>query len=153
MRPQWSEASVLLASAGFAAGPLPKPDTPWKRLMKQQIDFAFLARVDSVAIPVAFPSLDKLAAYVERQRRDRTIVLEEIEDIHERRRMVIGDSPRAPEGVRDRGVQIFTLLPDGSRDRSLGFAWLKGGGREAMFYALTQAGIRNGRNPRGQVAA
>lgn len=153
MRPPWSEAIPLLASAGFAGGPPPKPETPWSRLMKDQIDYAFLTRVDAVARPVAFPSIEKLAAHIERRRQDRTIILEEIEDIHERRRMAQGDSPSAPRGLRDRGVQIFTLLPDGSRDRSLGFAWLRGGGRERLQDALTRVGIRSGRDPRRAVMA
>ncbi|WP_157072483.1 hypothetical protein [Brevundimonas bacteroides] len=121
--------------------------------MKDQIDYAFLTRVDAVARPVAFPSIDKLAAHIERRRQDRTIILEQIEDIHERRRMAQGDSPPAPQGLRDRGVQIFTLLPDGTRDRSLGFAWLRGGGRERLQDALTRVGIRSGRDPRRAVMA
>lgn len=115
--------------------------------MAQSVDYAFLTRVDAVAKPTVVASVDRLADLIEGQRRGQAIHLEEIEDLHERRRMAVGDSPPAPEGRRDRGVQIWTLLLDGSRDRSLGFAWLNGGGREELQQALTRAGLRKGGQP------
>lgn len=115
--------------------------------MAQSVDFAFLTRVDAVAKPTVVSSLDRLAEIIEGRRHGQTIHLEEIEDLHERRRMAVGDSPAAPDGLRDRGVQIWTLLLDGSRDRSLGFAWLKGGGREELQQALTRIALRKGGRP------
>lgn len=115
--------------------------------MRQNIDYAFLTRVDAVARPTVFGSLDRLALFIEGKRCGQGILLEEVEDIHARRRMAIGDSPAAPEGVRDRGVQIWTLMLDGSRDRSLGFAWLNGGGREGLEAALSRAALRKGVQP------
>ena len=115
--------------------------------MRQNIDYAFLTRVDAVARPIVFGSLDRLALFIESKRSGQGILLEEVEDIHARRRMAIGDSPPAPDDVRDRGVQIWTLLLDGSRDRSLGFAWLNGGGREDLEDALSRAALRKGVQP------
>lgn len=143
----WVEATALLAAHGFRAGPPFKPQSPWNRLMSQNIDYAFLARVDAVAKPTVFGALDRLAAFIEAKRCGQGIQLEEIEALHERRRIAVGDSPAAPAGVRDRGVQIWTLLLDGTRDRSLGFAWLKGGGREDLQAALTRVALRKGIQP------
>ncbi|WP_426041531.1 hypothetical protein [Brevundimonas sp. TWP2-3-4b1] len=106
--------------------------------MSQNIDYAFLTRIDDVARPTVCASLDALARHVDRKRRGQGILIEEIEDIRARRHIACGDADPAPAGQRDRGVQIFTLCLDGARDRSLGFAWLKGGGREAMVAALTR---------------
>lgn len=116
--------------------------------MTQSIDYAFLARIDAVAKPTVVGSLDRLARLIESRRYGQAIVLEEIEDIHARRRMAVGEGPAAPEGLRDRGVQIWTQLIDGTRDRSLGFAWLRGGGREELQRALTKVGLRKGLDPR-----
>lgn len=116
--------------------------------MAQSIDFAFLARLDAVAKPTIVGSLDRLAQLIEDRRYGQAIVLEEIEDLHARRRVATGDGPAAPEGLRDRGVQVWALLTDGTRDRSLGFAWLRGGGREELQNALTRIGLRKGLDPR-----
>lgn len=148
MRPAWTEAGPLLAAAGLALAPLSPPPSAWRRLMTQSIDYAFLARIDAVAKPTVVGSLDRLARLIESRRYGQAIVLEEIEDIHARRRMAVGEGPAAPEGLRDRGVQIWTQLIDGTRDRSLGFAWLRGGGREELQRALTKVGLRKGLDPR-----
>lgn len=113
--------------------------------MSQSIDYAFLSRIDGHARPVVFTGLIGRARHIERKRFGQGILLEEIEDIHARRRMATGEGDAAPgRGLRDRGVQIFTLCLDGSRDRSLGFAWLKGGGREELQIALERAALSQG---------
>lgn len=148
MRPPWIEAGALLAAAGHALAPLSPPPSPWTRLMTQNIDYAFLSRIDAVAKPTIVGSLDRLAQLIEGKRFGQGIMLEEIEDLHARRRMATGDGPPAPEGLRDRGVQVWSLMLDGSRDRSLGFAWLRGGGRDELQQALTKIALRNGVDPR-----
>lgn len=148
MRRPFIEAGPLLAAHGRSAGTRPKPQTPWSRLMSQSIDYAYLNRIDAVAKPMVVASLDRLAQHLDTLRRGQAILLEEVEDIHQRRRMASGAGPDAPHGLRDRGVQIFTMLLDGTRDRSLGFAWLRGGGREELQAALTRVGLRNGFDPR-----
>ena len=153
MRPPWIEAAALLGAHGHAAPVDLTPLTPWRRLMNQRIDYAFLARIDAVARPTVVGSLDRLAQLIESRRHGQAIVLEEVDDLHARRSMATGDSPPAPEGLRDRGVQIWTQLIDGTRDRSLGFAWLKGGGREELQQALTKIGLRKGLDPRLSTAA
>lgn len=134
----WSEATALLAAHGHAAGPLPPPKSIWSRLMSQNIDYAFLPRIDAVSRPTVCADIDSLARRIHRLRRGQAIQVEEIEDIRAQRHQVCGDADPAPNGQRDRGVQIIALCLDGSRDRSLGFAWLKGGGRDAMVSALTR---------------
>ena len=148
MRPPWTEAGPLLAAAGLALAPHSPPPPAWRRLMAQSIDYAFLSRIDAVAKPTVVGSLDRLAQLIEGKRFGQAIALEEIEDLHARRRMAAGDGPAAPEGLRDRGVQIWALMADGTRDRSLGFAWLRGGGREELQRALTKVGLRKGLDPR-----
>lgn len=148
MRPPWIEAGPMLAAAGHRLAPPEPPLTPWKRLMNQNIDYAFLTRIDAVAKPTIVGSLDRLAQLIEARRHGQAIMLEEVGDLHARRRMATGDSPAAPEGLRDRGVQIWTQLLDGGRDRSIGFAWLKGGGIEELQQALTKIGLRKGVDPR-----
>lgn len=148
MRPPWIEAGPLLAAAGHEFVANPKPLSPWRRLMSDKIDYAFLPRIDAVAKPTIVGSLDRLAQIIEGKRFGQAIMLEEIEDLHARRQMATGDGPDAPAGLRDRGVQIWTQLIDGGRDRSLGFAWLRGGGREELQQALTKVGLRKGLDPR-----
>lgn len=144
----WIEAGPLLAATGHASATPQPPATPWSRLMTQNIDYAFLYRIDAVAKPLVVGSLDRLAELIETRRGKQAIMLEEVEGLHERRRMASGQGGTVPGGLRDRGVQIFTLLMDGSRDRSIGFAWLKGGGREDLQSALTRIGLRKGLDPR-----
>lgn len=143
------EAAALLGSAGHRlAPPAPPSFSLWRTLMSQNVDFAFLDRIDAVARPHVVGGLDRLAQLIEDRRGDSPILLEEIENLHARRRMAAGDGPPAPTGLRDRGVQVWTQLPDGTRDRSLGFAWLRGGGREQLQMALTKVGLRKGLDPR-----
>lgn len=112
--------------------------------MSQSIDFAFLPRIDAVSRPVVFTSLIGLARYIERKRFGQGIQLEEIEGIHAQRNMVAGDAGTPRDGLRDRGVQIHTLMLDGGFDRSMGFAWLRGGGREDLQAALLRAAAEQG---------
>ncbi len=153
MRPPWSEATAMLAAHGFVAGQPPPPQSAWSRLMSHKIEYAFMSRLDAVARPVIFTSLNSLAAYIDRKRYGQGIQLEEIGDLHARRRMATGEGPDAPTGLRDRGVQIYTTLLDGGRDRSMGFAWLKGGGLEELQIALTRVGIAKGHDPHLSKAA
>lgn len=148
MRPPWIETHALLGAHGFAVATDLRPPSPWRTLMAQSIDYAFLSRIDAVARPTIVGSLDRLAQLIEDRRHGQPIMLEEIDGLHARRRMATGDSPPAPEGLRDRGVQVWTQLLDGSRDRSIGFAWLKGGGRDDLQQALTRVGLRKGLDPR-----
>jgi hypothetical protein len=144
MRPPWSESAALLAAHDLAvpAELTTRTQSIWSRLMSQSIDFAFLPRIDAVTRPVVFTDLSGLARYIERQRHGQAIQLEEIEDIHARRRMATGEGPAAPSpGLRDRGVQIHTRLIDGGIDRSMGFAWLRGQGRDALQAALLRAAL------------
>jgi hypothetical protein len=97
-------------------------------------DFAFTPRLDAVAKPKAFPSLNALADYIERQRCDQAIELVEVADIE------IHDRPGLYQGV-----QVFTLLIDGGRDRCLGYAWLDGQGGDRLEPALRQARRDTGR--------
>lgn len=144
MRPPWIEATALLAAAGFTPATNLRPESPWRRLMTQSIDYAFLPRIDAVSKPTVVGNLARLAQLIDTRRHGQAIQLEEIEDIHARRRQASGTGPSAPVGMRDRGVQIWTLMMDGSRDRSLGFAWLRGGGREDLQRALMMAGLSSG---------
>ena len=112
--------------------------------MSQSIDYAFLPRIDDVSRPTVCHSLDSLARHIERKRFGQGILIEEIDDIRARRHIADGVCAPPPSGQRDRGVQIFTLCLDGSRDRSLGFAWLKGGGREELQTALERAALSQG---------
>ena len=65
MRPQWIEAGPLLAAAGHRLAPPSPPPSPWNRLMTQNIDYAFLTRIDAVAKPTIVGSLERLAELIE----------------------------------------------------------------------------------------
>lgn len=90
-------------------------------------DFAFASRLDGVVKPKVFSSLGALAARIEHDRHGQAIELVDVEDI---------EIPGQP-GLYQ-GVQVFTLLLDNSRDRCVGYAWLKGQGRERLEPALRQ---------------
>lgn len=126
MRPPWVEAGPMLAAAGFDLAPI-KPLHPLARSLRMadSADFAFLPRLDAVTRPFVFPNCAALARHIERKRDDRPMQLVDVEDIE-----IEGRS-----GLYT-GVQVWTLLPDGSRDECLGWAWLNGQGRERLEPAL-----------------
>lgn len=90
--------------------------------------YALLPTLDNHAKVQTFRTLDALAAAVETARRGQALELVEVEDIE------FSDV----SGLH-RGVQVFTLDMGNDRDRMLGFAWLNGGGREALQPALRAA--------------
>lgn len=91
--------------------------------------FAFLRRIDPVTKPIVFPGgLAELARFIERERKGAAIQLEQVEDLEVR------GSPDLHTGV-----QIWILDMDNARDRSLGYAWLDGAGREVLEPALLNA--------------
>lgn len=126
MRPPWIEAGPMLAAAGFALAPV-KPLHPLARSLRMadSADFAFLPRLDAVTRPFVFPNCAALARHIERKRDGRPMQLVDVEDIEIEGRAGLYT-----------GVQVWTLLPDGSRDECLGWAWLNGQGRERLEPAL-----------------
>lgn len=142
MRSPWVEAGALLAASGHALAPPPPPPTLRTRLMADHADFAFLSRMDATTKPIVFQSLNALADHIEGRRHGQAIQLDQVEDLHDQRRRATGAGEAAPEGQCDRGVQVWTLMLDGTRDRSLGYAWLKGEGRERLQIAMEAAGRR-----------
>lgn len=98
--------------------------------------FAFAHRLDGTHKPRVFANAAGLARYIESQRHGQAIELADVEDIE-----IPGRA-----GLYT-GVQIFTLLIDGGRDRCLGWAWLDGHGRERLEPALRAARRDFGRTP------
>ncbi|MFN7129798.1 MAG: hypothetical protein ACK4OJ_12120 [Brevundimonas sp.] len=125
MRRPWFEAVPALAAAGVPADRI--PITPLKANL-MSADYALLPRIDTVAKPRVFPTLDALAASIERQREGQGLFLEEVQDL-------------LPLGAADqvRAVKVWTTDCDGGRDRMIGFAYLKGAGRELLEWALRLA--------------
>lgn len=128
MRRPWFEARAALAAAGF---PLtPDPDAPvtgsiWTQPMINLASFAFLTRIDATTKPTVFPDLHHLARHIERKRldagADRAIQLEEVEDLQ-----------FAGQPGLHTGVQVWLLDMAHERERSLGYAWLRGEGRDRL---------------------
>lgn len=140
-RPPWSESAALLAAAGFSPPPENYRPNIWSRHAMQPAAFAILPRLDATTKPIVFHDVDALAAHVERSRGGQGLEMTEIEDIHFLwRANGGGEGVDAPPENRDRGVQIWTTLIDGSRDRCLGWAWLNGSGLEVLTAALRRAG-------------
>jgi hypothetical protein len=135
MRPPWFEARVAIAAAGHAF--TPDPDAPvtgsiWTQPMINLASFAFLTRIDATTKPTVFPDLHHLARHIERKRldagADRAIQLEEVEDLQ-----------FAGQPGLHTGVQVWLLDMAHERELSLGYAWLKGDGRERLEPALRTA--------------
>lgn len=102
--------------------------------------FALLPRMDAVTRPIVFADLPAMASHIERGRCGQGLELVEIADLHHQWRAEGGgEGVDAPEGVTDRGVQIWTTDLSGGRDRCIGWAWLNGGGMERLRDALRQA--------------
>ena len=127
MRRPWIEAGAMLAGAGFDGTP-PKPVHPIARslTMASKPNYAFLPRVDGVTRPVVCPDLMALARHIERQRGDQNLQLIEVEDIEY-------------DGVMHRGVKVMLLDLANDPERCLGFAWLRGSGRDVLEPALRAA--------------
>lgn len=103
--------------------------------------YALLTRLDERTRPTVFANLQALAAHIERARHGQQLELAEVEDLHFLWRAAGGGQGiDAPE--RDLGVQVWTRLLDGSRDRCLGWAWLGGSGLEVLQRALLRAAQR-----------
>lgn len=118
----------------------------------QPAAYAILPRLNAVTKPIVFSDAAGLAAYIERRRGGQGLELVEIEDLHHQWRMEGGgQGVDAPEGARDRGVQVWTTDLGNNRDRCLGWAWLNGGGMEVLRDALRRAAERpaHGVRPRG----
>lgn len=135
MRPPWFEAAPALAAAGL---PL-SPDTArhaavptlWSHPMIDTARYAFLPRLDAVTKPFVFNDLSALARHIERARTqggDPGLQLEEVEDLQ-----FAGDP-----GLH-RGVQVWLLDLANERERALGYAWLRGDGRDVLEPALRAA--------------
>jgi hypothetical protein len=126
MRPPWIEAGPMLAAAGFPLAPI-KPVNPLVRSLRMAdfAPFAFAERLDGVVKPRVFSSAANLARHIEGRRHGQAIELVDVEDI---------EVPNQP-GLYT-GVQVFTLLIDGGRDRCLGYAWLDGQGRDRLEPAM-----------------
>ncbi|VDC51410.1 hypothetical protein [Brevundimonas mediterranea] len=125
MNRPWFEAAPALAAAGVPDDRIPV--TPMKANL-MSADYALLPRIDTVTKPRVFPSLDALAASIERQRQGQSLFLEEVQDLQ-------------PLGAADqvRAVKVWTTDCDGRQDRMIGFAYLKGAGRELLEWALRLA--------------
>jgi hypothetical protein len=137
MRVPWFEAGPALAAAGFSLRP--DPDNPearlgniWTRPMIDSARYAFLPRLDAVTKPTVFADLHHLARHIERKRLaesgDRGLQLEDVEDLQ-----------FAGEPGLHRGVQIWLLDMANDREASLGYAWLRGDGREVLERVLLVA--------------
>ncbi len=131
MRRPWFEATPALAAAGVPIVlATHRPSSPFERILRMAglPDYAFAETLNGAAKPKAFADVGGLAAYIERHRNAQAIELVDVEDI-------------TLDGRDDllTGVQVFTLLPDNGRDTCLGYAWLKGQGRERLEPALLRA--------------
>jgi hypothetical protein len=135
MRRPWFEAGPALAAAGLSL--TPDPDAPvtgsiWTQPMIDLAAYAFLTRIDATTKPTAFPDLHHLARHIERRRldagADRSIQLEEVEDLQ-----------FAGQPGLHTGVQVWLLDMAHEREASLGYAWLKGDGRERLEPVLRTA--------------
>lgn len=129
------EAAALLAAQGFCALPPARGSVFSSRSIVLPITpsgsaarFAFLPRIDAVTKPFVFDDLPALARHIERQRQGQTMQLEDVEHLE------FAGSPDLHHGV-----QVWALDMAGDRDRSLGYAWLDGRGRETLEGALRAA--------------
>ncbi len=135
------DAAALMAGHGHTLSPPPSHPSIWSRHAMTPAPYALLTRLDERTRPTIFPSLAGLAAHIERQRHGQELELVEVEDLHFLWRAAGGaQGIDAPE--RDLGVQVWTRLLDGGRDRCLGWAWLNGSGLEVLQQALYSAGQR-----------
>lgn len=127
MRRPWVEAGPLLSAAGFDSTP-PKPLHPVARslIMADKPNYAFLPRIDGVTRPIVCPDLMSLARHIERQRGGQNLQLLEVDDIEY-------------DGEMHSGVKVMLLDMGNDPERCLGFAWLRGSGRDVLDPALRAA--------------
>jgi hypothetical protein len=135
------DAAALLGAHGHRLTEPTDRQSIWSRHAMTPAPYALLKRLDERTRPTVFVNLAALAAHIERQRHGQSLELVEVEDLHFLWRNAGGGAGiDAPE--RDLGVQIWTRLLDGSRDRCLGWAWLNGAGLEVLQQALMSAAQR-----------
>lgn len=135
------DAAALLAAGGHRLSEPTDRQSIWSRHAMTPAPYALLTRLDERTRPIVFPTLQALADRLERERHGQQLELVEVEDLHFLWRTAGGARDiDAPE--RDLGVQVWTRLLDGSRDRCLGWAWLNGSGLEVLQQALLRAGQR-----------
>lgn len=141
MRPPHIEAAALLGAHGHRLSDPTDRQSIWSRHAMTPAPYALLTRLDDRTRPIVFPHLKALADRLERERHGQQLELVEVEDLHFLWRNAGGaEGIDAPE--RDLGVQVWTLMADGGRDRCLGWAWLNGAGLENLRSALHRAGQR-----------
>lgn len=105
--------------------------------MSSDVRFAFLDRIDAVAKPRVFQSLTSLARWIESRRGNHGLHLVNVPDLRIEWLNANGrDHEPGTDRKKDAGVQVFTLMPDGTVERSLGYAWLDGADRERLEFAL-----------------
>lgn len=123
----WVETGALLGAHGYDSTP-PKPLHPVARslIMADKPNYAFLPRIDAVTRPIVCPDLMALARHIERQRGDQNLQLLEVDDIEY-------------DGEMHSGVKVMLLDMANDPERCLGFAWLRGSGRNVLEPALRAA--------------
>lgn len=127
MRPPWFEAGPALAAAGHTPFPLTAGRTGniWTRPMVDTATYAFLPRIDAVTKPIVCADLMALARHIERKRDGHGLQLEDVEDLE-----------FAGQPGLHRGVKVTRLDLANEPEVCLGFAWLRGSGREVLEPAL-----------------
>lgn len=131
----WFECIPALAAAGHSLTLAATRGSAWTHPMVDTAQFAFLARLDPVTKPVVFSDIQSLARHIDRRSENCALQLEEVEDLQ-----------FAGVDRLHRGVQVWRLDMCNDRDVSLGYAWLKGRGREMLDPALRDARRQAQRN-------
>jgi len=145
MRPPYIEAAALLGAHGHRLSEPNDRQTIWSRHAMTPAPYALLTRLDERTRPIVFPHLNALADRLERERHGQSLELVEVEDLHFLWRAA-GGGQGIDAHERDLGVQVWTRLLDGSRDRCLGWAWFSGDGLEVLQHALLRAAQRTERD-------
>lgn len=141
------EARPYLAAHGLVPGPPAPLVHPFIQALTRSpamadiADYALIERLDAVTKPTVFGTVARLAVHIEGLRKGRPLELADVEDI---------EIPGLP-GLYV-GVQIWTLDMSNGRDVCLGWAWLKGQGRDRLEPALRAVRRDIGRNARKAVA-
>ena len=130
------EATALLGAMGFATAPVTLSTDPETDMRHPR--YALLTRLTTTEQPQPFDSLADLAAHIQKSRFGQGLQLREVEGFRQQIFEQGGRRLHLSRG-RDRAVQVWTTMLDGGLDRSLGFAWLNGGGREDLQRALSAA--------------
>ena len=139
IRRPWFEATPALSAHGLHAthaltadhviGHHIRPNPGKRPMVPTDARFVLLPRLDAVTKPKQFSGPRPLAMHIESLRTegggDPALQLEEVDDLR------FADWP----GLYD-GVQIWVLDASNDRDRSLGYAYLDGRGRDVLEPAL-----------------